>query len=80
MKILKLEQPGCKPCKDVAVFLANNNVPHEVVDVTVKPEVASKYGVMSLPVIILLDNDEVEVARSIGYKPHELEELIENLK
>ena len=29
---------------------------------------------------ILLDNDEVEVARSIGYKPHELEELIENLK
>jgi thioredoxin 1 len=80
MKIIKLEQPGCNPCTMVSSFLANNNVPFEIIDVIENPEVAGEYGVMSVPVTILLNDDGQEVTRSIGFKPDELEEMIENLK
>ncbi len=79
MKLIKLEQPNCSNCSFVENFLIDNNVEYTKIDVTQQPDVALKYGVMSVPVTILLDDDENEVKRSIGFKPNELEDIINEL-
>ena len=79
MRILKLEQPGCPPCKFVSNFLNDKGVEFEVVDVTEQPEVASEYGVMGVPVTILLDEEGKEVQRSVGFNPEQLENIVAKL-
>jgi thioredoxin 1 len=75
-KIIKLEQPGCRPCQMVSMFLGDQGVEYETIDVTENPDVASHYGVMGVPVTILLDDEDNEVKRSQGFNPSELEEII----
>ena len=79
MRILKLEQPGCTPCTFVSNFLNEKGVEFEVVDVTEQPEVASEYGVMGVPVTILLDEEGKEVQRSVGFNPEQLENIVAKL-
>lgn len=62
----------CGPCKMLAPVL--EELAEEVSDVTVakvdvdeEEEVALKYGIMSIPTIILF-KDGKEVAKSVGYK------------
>ncbi|QHM88893.1 thioredoxin family protein [Bacillus velezensis] len=78
MRLIKLEQPNCNPCKMVSNYLEQAGVEYEVVDVTQKPEVAAQFEVMGVPVTILL-NEQEEVKRSIGFKPNELDELLKEL-
>ncbi|WP_310876943.1 thioredoxin family protein [Priestia megaterium] len=78
-QLIKLEQPNCRPCSEVSKFLANNGVTYTTYDVTEKPEVAAEYGVMSVPVTILLDDNGKELQRSIGCNYGELEEMINKL-
>lgn len=78
-KLIKLEKPACRPCLMVSSFLDDQNVQYEPIDVTVHPEVGAEYGVMSVPVTILLDDTGKEVSRSIGFNPVQLEELISKL-
>ena len=80
MRILKLEQPGCTPCTFVSNFLNDKGVEFEVVDVTEQPEVASQYGVMGVPVTILLNDEGKEVQRSVGFKPDELENIVAKIQ
>ena len=79
MKIIKLGKQGCNPCKMVENYLQSNDVQYEDVDVFENPETAAKYDIGSVPVTILLDEDEQEVSRSVGFKPAELEILISKL-
>ncbi|OYD12366.1 thiol reductase thioredoxin [Bacillus velezensis] len=76
MRLIKLEQPNCNPCKTVPNYLEQANTQFEAVDVTQEPEVAARFGVMGVPVTILLSDQGEEVKRSIGFKPDELEDLI----
>ncbi|MGG0773838.1 thioredoxin domain-containing protein [Bacillus rugosus] len=80
MKLIKLEQPNCNPCKMVSNYLEESNIQFETVDVTQEPEVAARFGVMGVPVTILLSDQGEEVKRSIGFKPHELDELLKELR
>lgn len=80
MKLLKLYQPKCTPCQFVENFLQDQGVEYESIDVSKQPEVAGKYGVMSTPVTILLDDNGEEVDRSAGFNPPKLESLIAKLK
>ncbi|MDY7904120.1 glutaredoxin domain-containing protein [Bacillus sp. AG1] len=80
MKIIKLEQPNCNPCKMVSNYLNEVGVEYETVDVTQEPEVAAQFEVMGVPVTILLNVQEEEVNRSIGFKPDELDALINDLR
>lgn len=80
MKIIKLYQPSCSPCQMVTQFLESQNVEHEAINVLENPDVAVKYGIMSTPVTILLDDKGNEVKRSTGYNPSELEEMISKLQ
>ncbi|MES5057052.1 thioredoxin family protein [Bacillus velezensis] len=79
MRLIKLEQPNCNSCKMVSNYLNNAGVEYETVDVTQKPEVAAQYGVMGVPVTVLLSDQGEEVKRSIGFKPDELDTLISEL-
>ncbi|MCX2809570.1 thioredoxin domain-containing protein [Bacillus sp. ChL18] len=76
MRLIKLEQPNCNPCKMVSNYLNDAGVKYETVDVTQKPEVAAQYEVMGVPVTILLNEQGEEVKRSIGFKPDELDKLV----
>ncbi|UZD72316.1 thioredoxin family protein [Bacillus siamensis] len=78
MRLIKLEQPNCNPCKMVSNYLNDAGVEFETVDVTQNPEVAAQFEVMGVPVTILL-NEQEEVKRSIGFKPNELDELLKEL-
>ncbi|NUI59265.1 MULTISPECIES: co-chaperone YbbN [Bacillus amyloliquefaciens group] len=79
MRLIKLEQPNCNPCKMVSNYLEQTGVEYEVVDVTQNPEVAAQFGVMGVPVTFLLNEQGEEVKRSIGFKPNELDELLKEL-
>lgn len=79
-RLLKLYQPSCRPCQMVSQFLESHNVEHEAINVLENPDVAVKYGIMSTPVIILLDNEGNEIQRSIGFKPDEIKEMISKLQ
>ncbi|PAK28259.1 thiol reductase thioredoxin [Bacillus velezensis] len=76
MRLIKLEQPNCNPCKMVSNYLNEVGVKYETVDVTQKPEVAAQFEVMGVPVTILLNEQGEEVKRSIGFKSNELDELV----
>ncbi|AUG36016.1 thioredoxin domain-containing protein [Bacillus velezensis] len=76
MRLIKLEQPNCNPCKMVSNYLNEAGVEYETFDVTQKPEVAAQYEVMGVPVTILLNEQGEEVKRSIGFKPDELDKLV----
>lgn len=80
MRLIKLEQPNCNPCKMVTNYLEQTDIQFETVDVTQEPEVASRFDVMGVPVTILLNDQGEEVNRSIGFKPNELDELLKELR
>ncbi|MCI3197748.1 thioredoxin [Bacillus sp. HU-1818] len=80
MRLIKLEQPNCNPCKMVSNYLNQANIEYETIDVTQEPEVAARFGVMGVPVTILLNDQGEEVKRSIGFKPEELEQLLKELQ
>lgn len=78
-KLIKFEKTGCNPCTMVQNFLDSNDVEVEKVDVFDNPQLAGKFDIGTVPTVILVDNNDVEIERSIGYKPHELESLISQL-
>lgn len=79
MKLIKLFQPNCTPCEYVENYLQNKDVVYESINLQENPDVAGKYGIMSAPVTILLDDNGDEVGRSIGFKPAEIDKLISQL-
>ena len=72
----------CAPCRMVAPFvdqLATENVGKLLVakvDTDRAPEVAMRYGIRSIPTLILF-SDGQEVERSVGFEPERLKRLVE---
>jgi len=73
----------CGPCKMISPILEEisnekNDIAIVKVDVDNNNDLAIKYGIMSIPTIILF-NDGVEVSKHIGFLPkEEIINLIEN--
>ncbi len=71
----------CGPCKMLAPVLEEVEAEHPEVaffklDVDQSPEIANRYGVMSIPTLILFKNGE-EADKSVGYMPKEdIEEFL----
>lgn len=78
-KLIKIYKQNCNPCTMVSGFLDSKEVPYEEFDVMENTDLAVKYGIMTVPVTILLDDEGNEVSRSTGFKPPELEGLISQL-
>jgi len=68
-KILRFTASWCNPCKMLAKNLetANLGLPIEVVDIDVHTELATDYGIRSVPTLVMLD-ENIEVKRIIGVK------------
>lgn len=60
MKILKFSQYNCAPCKAVnpvvAEFVTRHNAEYEEINCEDEPEIAGKYNIMGVPVVIVIDN------------------------
>lgn len=79
MKLLKFEKEHCPSCDRVDAFLSQyGHLQIQRVNPFENPQLAVSYKIASVPVTILLDDHEVEMKRSIGYKPEELKEIIVN--
>jgi thioredoxin 2 len=74
----------CAPCRMVAPFidqLASEHVGRLLVakvDTDRAPEVAMRYGIRSIPTLIVF-SDGKEVERSIGFEPERLKGLVERV-
>ena len=66
-RVLRFTASWCGPCKMLAKTLeeVNTNIPIEVVDIDVLPEVAIEYGVRVVPTLVMLDKN-TEVKRMVG--------------
>src|SRR3954466_4695755 len=68
--------PWCGPCKMIAPVLEEldadmgDKVKIVKVDVDENQETAGKFGVMSIPTLLVLKNSEV-VDKAVGYQPKE---------
>ena len=75
MRIIKFQKQACVPCEQVSAHLDKLGVAYETVNPYDTPEVAIKYRVRSVPTVLVVDNDDKEIFRSVGYKPEQLDEL-----
>lgn len=68
MKIIKFGTTHCGMCKIMDKILMNGNIPADIqiVDAEINMDLADKYNVRSVPVIILFDNKMNEVCRWNG--------------
>ena len=68
-KVLRFTASWCQPCKILSKNLesVNNNLPIEVVDIEVHPEIAMDYGIRSVPTLVML-NENIEVKRFSGVR------------
>jgi len=68
MEILKFSAGWCGPCKMLSKTMEGMDLPHNVkhVDVDLDPDLAQKYNIRGVPTLILLDDKDEEVRRSVG--------------
>ena len=72
-KVLRFTASWCGPCKSLAKTLENieTNIPIEVVDIDVFPDIATEYGIRSVPTLVMVE-DNIEVKRMSGVKAENL--------
>ena len=78
MNILKFFGSWCNPCKALSKSLEDAGIEHQSIDVDENEELTEKYNVISVPTIVILDEDDNEIGRFIGSRTKE--QLLEELK
>jgi thioredoxin 1 len=79
MKVLKFYADYCAPCKAVGHYLKKANLPIEIVEVDAEDndDMVREYGIRSVPVTVLLDDDGREIRRWTGvFDVDELKRMI----
>jgi thioredoxin 1 len=77
-KILRFTASWCGPCKMLAKNLESvkTEVPIEVVDIDVHPEMATEFGIRGVPTLVMIEGEK-ENKRLVGMRSlKELEEWI----
>jgi thioredoxin 1 len=77
-QLIKFSRPACVPCQMVGNFLNDKGVTYQEVNVYEDAETANKYNIQSVPVLVLVNGDDVE-EMVFGYKPDEIEQLLSKL-
>ena len=67
------------PCQMVQNKLDDMGVTVESIDAFENPSMAGKFDIGSVPTLVLVDEDNKEVSRSIGFNPDEIEKMVELL-
>ena len=69
----------CGPCKMLGSVLENMNVNVVKVNTDLHSDLAIKFGVMSIPTVVIY-KDKVEKTKFIGFKSkEEIEEILKNI-
>ena len=70
-RILRFTASWCQPCKTLAKNLETVNnvksIPIEVIDIDVNSDIATDYGIRSVPTLIMLEGNN-EIKRITGVK------------
>ena len=70
MKLLKFYAPWCQPCKGLSTIMEGMKdsitLPVEEINIDENIDAAIKYGVRSVPTLVIVDNDGTAVKRSTG--------------
>jgi len=77
-KIVRFTASWCQPCKIMATQLETMelNLPIDVIDIDVHPEIAMEYGIRSVPTLVMMEENTV-LKRLVGVKtPPELRKWI----
>lgn len=77
--ILKFEKPGCAPCNAVDELLKKHDINVTKINLIDNPSLAKEFGVMSVPTILVLDNQNEIQYRIIGVVEHALISLKEEI-
>ena len=80
--MIKFSQPSCVPCTMVENYLKDNEVIYKEVDVfTVDGStLAAKYGIMGVPSLLLVTEDEKVLKSITGFNPPAMNQMIEMMK
>ena len=67
---LYFSSPWCGPCKMLSPVMeqVGNTIPVNKINVDEQSDLAQRYGIRSVPTVVLLEN-QIEVKRIIGVKP-----------
>jgi glutaredoxin len=81
MRLIKFEKKNCSKCVFVQNFLDEKGIKVEKIDVENYNDLdfISKYVDFSLPVVVLLDENNELIQKTFDYKPDELEEIVSKL-
>lgn len=80
MKIVKVEKDNCPACDNVGVFLDNQGISYDKVDVYKDPSIAMELGLMTVPIVVLKDKDGKIVDHAIGFNEEALSKIVEQVK
>lgn len=71
MKLLKLYADWCGPCASLSKTIKTMDlvVPIEEINIDHHKEIVAKYGVRSIPALILVEEDGTEIRRLMGNQP-----------
>ena len=67
---LYFSAPWCGPCKMLSPVMeqVGNTIPVNKINVDEQSDLAQRYGIRSVPTVVLLEN-QIEVKRIMGVKP-----------
>jgi thioredoxin 1 len=70
MKVLKFYAAWCGPCKGLSMVIKGAedkiNIPINEIDIDAEIMTSVEYGVRSVPTLILVDDNDVELKRHVG--------------
>jgi len=77
LTLIKRSTPICPNCIKMQDALDGEGISYDVIDIAVDTEAIEKYGIMSVPVILIKDEDET--IRLNGLQPIEMiKEMLED--
>lgn len=66
MKVLKFEASWCNPCKVATNILNAKGIEYTPVDVDKEKDLVEKFEIMSVPTVVVLNDNGNEVKRFVG--------------
>lgn len=71
LTLIKRSTPICPQCTVMQNMLEGSEIPYEIIDIAQNPEAIEKYGISSVPVLLIDDEDAGQIKLN-GIQPVEL--------